>query len=273
MPINEKKRHFLRDNADLDNLTSYEEMLRHLAPVFLAVPGVILVAAGLFLWLAGLRLLRPLAAFCAAAMGLVCALAFTGRQVVPMVLFMVIPAAIALFVEKPVVVLLGACLAGLAVLAFPLAADMAFREAVIEETGAVPLVEDVSMFEARAYAEVLSEWAAAWVKAFWVALSDGYKAAAVVVPVIVLIAGLVTWRWVCALTCSALGTGMILIGLTSLVISKGTQTIPYLESMRPYVWAVAGGMVVTGTLLNRWLGPVKAKQAKSKEPHVQGDGK
>lgn len=257
----------------MDILRSFEEMLRQTAPVLLAVPGVILVISGLFLWLGGLRLLRPLAAFFAAAAGFVCAMTLTSRELFAVVGFTVIPAAIALFIEKPMVVLLGACLAGAAVLAFPVVADGAFREAVIDQTGPVPVVEDASMFETEEYAKALSEWAGQWCRNCWEAMSDGRKAAAAGVMAGTLILGVVACRWVCALICATLGTGMMLSGLTVLVLSKGPQTIPYLADKRSYLWIAVGGMIAAGTLLNRLLCPAKTNRKKPKESQVQGDGK
>ncbi len=257
----------------MDVFESFGETLKQFTPVLLAVPGGILTAAGLVFWLGGVRLLRPLAVFVAAGAGFACAWAFTSRGLVPLVGFVVILAAIALFLDKPVVVLLGGCMAGLAVLAFPLFSEEAVRQTMVDRAGAVPKVEDASVFEAGAYGEAILKWAAECGKAYWAELSDGRKTAAGCAMVCVLTAGAVAWRWICALTCSTLGTAMLLIGLTVLVLSKGSQTIPYLEDFRPYLWITAGGMIAAGTLLNRWLCPVKDKQSKSKQPQVQGDGK
>lgn len=257
----------------MDVLDSFGETLRQVAPVLLVAPGVILIASGLFLWLGGLRLLRPLASFFAAGAGFLCAWVFTEREPIPVACFVLIPAALALFLEKPVIVVLGACLAAGAALVFPLFADAAVRQAIDDGAGPVPIVQEMSVFDGATYVESLSAWAEGWGRAFWAALSDGRKAMAVGVLVGVLALGIIAWRWVCALTCATLGTGMILVGLTALVLSKGPQTIPYLADIRPYLWPVVGGMVTAGTLLNRWLGPAKVIAKKPTEPHVQGDGK
>ena len=257
----------------MDVFRSFEETLRQVAPILLVVPGVVLVLAGLFLWLGGLRFLRPLAAFAAAGAGLVCAWVFTSRGLVPMVCFSLIPAALALFLEKPVVAALGACVAAGGVLLFPLFADAGVREAVSERVSAVPAAAEMSLFESAEYVEHLAGWAVEWGKAYWESLSDVRKAAAAGVLIGVLVVAVVAWRWVAALTCSTLGTGMILVGLGVLVLSKGPQTLPYIADKMPYFWLAVGSMTAAGTLLNRWLCPVKVKSKNSTVPHVKGDEK
>lgn len=257
----------------MDVFSSFEETLRQVAPLLLAIPGLILGVAGLFLWLGGLRLLRPLAAFVAGVAGFACAWAFTGRELLPLVSLTVIPATIALFVDKPIVVLLGAALAAAAVLVFPLFADAALQQAVYDRAGPLPTAEDSVLFEAKAYLETVWAWAVEWGKVYWAELADGWKIGALAAAVGIMAAGLVAWRWVCALTCATLGTAMILLGLTAVVLSKGTQTIPYLEDIRQYLWIATAGMIAAGTIFNRLLCPAKADTKKTKESHEQGDEK
>jgi hypothetical protein len=272
MPINGKNSLFLAGSDILDVFSSFEETLRQVAPILLVVPGIVLVLSGLFLWVGGLRFLKPLAVFTAAGAGLACALVFTSRGLVPIVCFTLIPAALALFLDKPVVAALGACVAAAAVLLFPLFTDAGVRDAVSRQVSAVPAAQEMSMLESVEYVEQLAGWAAEWGKAYWAALGDGRKAAAGTLVGVLVIAA-VAWRWVCALTCATLGTGMLLTGLFVLVLSKGPQTLPYVVDKMPYFWAAAGGMAAVGTLLNRWLCPVKVKSKPSTKAHVQGDGK
>ena len=257
----------------MDVFNSFEETLRQVAPILLVVPGVVLALSGLFLWVGGLRFLKPLAAFTAAGAGLACAWMFSSRELVPMVCITLIPVAVALFLDKPVVAALGACVAAGAVLLFPLFADAGMRDAVNREVSAVPAAQEMSVFESVAYVEQLAGWAAEWGKAYWDALGDGRKAAAAGTLAGVLVVAAAAWRWVCAMTCATLGTGLLLTGLLILVLSKGPQTLPYVADKLPYFWAAAGGMAAAGTLLNRWLCPAKVKSKPSTKAHVQGDGK
>lgn len=256
----------------MDAFESLNETLRNAAPILLAGPGIVLVLSGLFLWPGGLRFLRPLAAFFASAVGLVCAWVFTDRSLTAMLLLGLIPALIALVLDKPFVVLLGACLGGAVVLFYPLAADTAFRTAVVEMAPAFPDAEQASVLEPSEYGQRVADWASGWVEAFWTQVPDMRKIAAAGTGVVILVLGAAAWRWICALTCAALGTMLILSGLILLILSKGTQTIPYLQDKQPYFWLIVAVMLAAGTLLNRWLCPVAPKVKKDTEKHSAKGG-
>jgi hypothetical protein len=258
----------------LEVLGPFEEMLRNVVPLLLAGPGVVLVLAGLFLWLGGLRWLKPLAAFVAASVGLACAWMFTSRQLVPMLCCTLIPVMAAFLLDKAIVAALGACLAGVIVLLFPLFVDPALRKAVSSQVPALPSVQEVSVLGSVEFVEELAGWSAEWGKAFWKVLPAGRKTAATAALVGVLAASILMWRWICALTCSVLGTMMIFSGMTLLLLSKGPQAIAYTTGKMPYLGPAAAIMAVLGTLLNRWLCPAKVKSNKTQPPKsVNGDKK
>jgi hypothetical protein len=256
----------------LDTFVSFEETLRQTAPVLLAGPGIVLVALGLFLWPGGLRFLKPLAAFWAAVAGLACAWFWTDRSLAAMLMLGLIPAVIGVFLDKPVVVVLGATLAMGAVLAWPAVTDAAFREAVSEEGPAYPAADEGAVLEPSEYVQRIIQWGCGWAQAFWRHVSDLQKVAAAGAAVVVLVLGVFAWRWICALTCAALGTIMILGGICLLVLSKGPQTIPYIQGKLPFLWPMTGVMIVAGTVLNRWLCPAKPKPQKQTEHHSAQGG-
>jgi hypothetical protein len=258
----------------LDVFGSIEEALRQIAPILLAGPGIVLVLTGLFLWLGGLRWLKPLAAFSAAGAGLVCAWLFTDRTLVPLAGCTVIFAVAALFLEKPVVVLLGAVLAAGVVLALPFFIDGGVQSSMDQRMEAVPSVHEMTLFESVEFLEKMAAWAAEWTRIYWDVLPAERKMAAAGILAGVVLAGGFAWRWICAITCSVLGTGMILLGMTFLLFSKGPDALPYIKEKIPYLWLGAAIMAASGTLLNRWLNPVKVKDKTKHEAHSsKGDRK
>ena len=259
----------------MDVIESVEQTFRQAAPILLAGPGILLVLSGLFLWPGGLRFLKPLAVFFASAAGLVCAWVLTDRSLTAMLLLGLLPALAALVLDKPVVVLLGAALAAGVVAGLPLATDASFRGAVAERVPAMPAAEQMSILETPEYAERLTAWAGQWIGAFWAETPMVRKAASAGAAAVVLLLGAVAWRWVCALTCATLGTAMILSGTLLLLLSKGPQTMPYIQDKLSYAGLIAGVMLATGTLLNRWLCPaaVKAVPKKTERHSDKGDEK
>lgn len=256
-----------------DVLGPVEETLKNVVPLLLAGPGVVLVLAGLFLWLGGLRWLKPMAAFVAASVGLACAWMFTSRQLVPMLCCTLIPVMAAFLLDKAIVAALGACLAGVIVLLFPLFVDPALRKAVSSQVPAPPVVREISVSGSVEFVEELAGWSAEWGKAFWKVLPAGRKTAAAATLVGVLVAAILMWRWICALTCSVLGTAMIFSGMGLLLLSKGPEAIAYTTGKMPYLGLAAAVMAVLGTLLNRWLCPAKVKSNKTQTPQPVKENK
>lgn len=258
----------------MNNIDTLEETLHKVVPLLLAGPGLILVGSGLFLWLAGLRWLKPLAGFIAAAAGFACAWLFTSRQLVPMVCFTLIPAALALFLDKAIVAAFGACLAGAIVLLFPLFADAALRRDITNRLPSPPAVQDVSLFASLEFLKEMPAWFADWAEMAWKLLPAGRKTVAVGVIVAVLVVGVLAWRWVCALTCSTLGTLLIFSGMGLLLLSKGPQAIAYITDKMPYLGLLVVLMAVLGAFINRWLCPLKVKSKKIQPPEsVNGEKK
>ncbi len=256
-----------------DLISPVQEALSGLVPLLLLVPGAILVLAGLFYWLGGLRFLKPLAVMALAAAGFGCAWLFTDRQLITVLCCTLIPAVFGLFLEKPVVVVMGAALAAGGMLGWTLATNAPLRQAVCQRVGALPKPQDASVSGGVRYAQELNTWSAAWLKTYWLELPASRKAAAAAAAGVVLMIGLAAWRWVCALTCAALGTAWLVGGMFLILLSKGEQAVSLFGRV-PYPAAVAGGMVLLGTLVNRWLCPPKKKKKTSAENQpVPGDKK
>jgi len=257
-----------------DIMSPAEQMLEGIAPLLLAVPGGMLVLAGLFYWLGGLRLLKPLAVFTAVGVGLACAMLFTDRQLVSLLCFILIPAVIGLFLEKPIVCALGGVLTAAVILTAVFASDAALRRSAAAHIPPAPQVEGSSILDVADLIEQLTTWAQHAVKTCWQTIPLPPKIAAAGVGIGVFLAGLFAWRWVCAMTCSMLGTAAIVAGMFLLLMSKGRQAVSYVIDRMPYLAMTIAGMFVLGVLLNRWLCPAKAHtKSAAQTPPVQGDKK
>lgn len=257
-----------------DIITPTQQVLEGITPLLLAVLGGVLALAGLFYWVGGLRLLKPLAVFTAAGAGLACALLFTDSQLVPLLCFILIPAAIGLFLDKPIVCALGGAVAATIILIATLAADAPLRQSVAEHIPPVPHFENASVLNGIDVIKQLTTWAQHAVKACWQALPLSPKTAAAAAGVGIFLVGLFAWRWVCAMTCSTLGTVAIIVGMFLLLMSKGREAVAYVIDRMPYLAITVVAMVAVGTLLNRWLCPAKApKKSTPQTQSVQGDKK
>ena len=88
-----------------------------------------------------------------------------------------------------------------------------------------------------------------------------------VVPVILvlvfLVAAIILRRWIAALSCSAMGTVLIGLGMVALLLNKGSGPLTTV-SERPMMYgSILVGMIAVGTLVQGLLVPRKVKHKAS----------
>ncbi len=242
-----------------ETFSQVQDSLQRLLPIMLLGPGILFVVAGLMMWLGGLRWMRAIAAFAAAMAGLAGAWFFAGPQIIPLVLCPVILAAVGLLLNRLVVVLLGAGLVAGAIMIGPAIGEIRWQESPEQRTAAVndkPLdllesIEEIEAFINRAKEtarEVISN------------IPASRKSAALIAAMAFAGFGLFSWRLVCALTCSTIGTAEIFMGMTVLLLFKGAAALQQLADNGFLLAVVAVGMIGLGTALQMWLCPAKGKK-------------
>lgn len=241
----------------MDPFEDVQNTIRQVLPIVLIGPGVVLVASGLFMWLGGLRWLKAIAAFSAAMAGLVCAWFFTERQFVPMVLFPVILAGVGVYFNKVVVVLLGACMAGLIVLFVPVIAGIEHESKPAKNQTAVE--QRLNLLESITWAQEKIEEAKQTIKDTIAEIPKSRENLAIAAAVVICVVGLLSWRLVCAATCSVIGTTLILGGMAVLLLYKGSGPIQQMIAHKHFLALVVLVMLVAGVLIQLVLCPSKQK--------------
>lgn len=216
-----------------------------------------LTACGLFVWLGGLRWLKPVAAFVMTLAGFIGAWAFTDRNAAPLVALPVVMAGIGIFAHKAVVVCLGGCLAAVLVLAGPLLITS-------EHSGSQPRTEEPStalqrweLTESVQRIEALSGEIKQQTMDFFKRVPAGRKSLAMLAGLGVIGFGFFSWRLVCAATTSGLGTFLIISGMTLLLLYKGVKPFEMISQPQMLFGWLWLGMTSTGILLQCWLCPTK----------------
>jgi hypothetical protein len=242
----------------MDALEEVQDTIRQVLPIVLIGPGLVLTGCGLFMWLGGLRWLKSIAAFSAALAGLVCAWFFTEHQLVPMILFPVILAGLGVYFHKVIVVLLGGAMAGLIVLFLPVVADISKKAEPIQKPAAVE--ERLDLLESINWAQEKIETAKQTVKDTIRSIPVQRKYLAIAAAVVVCVAGLISWRLVCAAACSVIGTTLIVCGMTVLLLYKGTEAVKQMAANHDILALAVLGMFVSGILIQLVLCPSKPKK-------------
>jgi hypothetical protein len=245
-----------------------------LSPMVLAGAGFVLVWLGLFLWLGGLRWLKVLAGFAAAAAGYAVALHFAGQQVVILIVAAVIAGLIGIFLEKIVGVIVAAALAALianVLLALPTLSEAKTWNDIPRtpnySSDAPSVTESLTTLET--YGRYLVDKGIQIVQGLG---NVGYTAGAITALAILGI-GFAIPRGICALMCAILGTVAIAIGLLLLLWYKGSKPVDYILESQGMLWIIALAMVGFGTLIDLALCPGRPKKKSAPDDKKTGDKK
>ncbi len=241
----------------MDLFGEIQDTIQQVLPIVLVAPGLVLVGAGLFMWLGGLRWLKTLAAFSAALTGLLCAWFFTERQFVPMILFPVILAGLGVYFHKFIVVVLGGLVAAILVLFVPVMVGFEKPKTVDN----LPVIEQKFDFlESVEWVQAKIAQVRQATKQAVSNIPQSRKLMAIAAVFVVGVLGLWRWRLVCAATCSIIGTMLTYSGMMILLLYKGSEPINKIAEGRQFFALIAVVMAVIGALLQLWLCPVVPKK-------------
>jgi len=255
----------------VETLKSFEEVAGRFDPLVLIVPGLVMVALGLFVWLGGLGLRRALFAVLGAVVGGVTALLVMDQNGVIAGASAVVAACIAAVFQRFFTALL------LGVLSLAVTFLIVARPGLLEYRGTlIASQKDLG----RGDQKLTAHDSLNVIRSYSLDLVDSVRyAARKLVPihwaiVAAAAAGLLTlgvlFRHLAgAMSCAILGTAMTFAGLILLLIFKGSSPIRRMETVPLFYGAVFAGMAAFGTveqfLLYRGTDEKpKAKAGKSK---------
>ena len=255
----------------MDPFGEIQNTIQQVLPIVLIAPGIVLVGAGLFMWLGGLRWLKSLAAFSAALAGLLCAWFFTDRQFALMILLPVILAGLGVFFHKIIVVVLGGLVAAMLVIFVPVMAGPQEPKSANQPQA---VEQQFDLLESVEWAQAKIEQIRQRIKEAVTGIPQSRKMAAIAAVVIIGLLGLWRWRLICAATCSVIGTLLIYSGMMLLLLYKGSEPFNKIIESRQLFALIAIVMTVAGVVLQLLLCPAVPKKTELKKESLNlGDKK
>lgn len=254
-----------------DPFTEVEQQVRQLLPIVLLAPALVVTVAGLCIWLAGIRFLKLIAALTAAGAGFVCAWHFTDKQLVPLLLFAVIPLALSFFLSKPIVVLLAAALTFALIIFIP--AGVNALQGLNTSAVRTPPESTLDFAQSIQKAEEYLLGTKQWLIEYAQSVPSGTKAIAYMAALGVIGIGLFSWRLVCGAACSVLGIVLLAGGMTLLLFYKGAEPLMILKQNWPLIGWILVGMCIVGTLVQYWISPKKKKEKETSKILSEGERK
>ena len=250
------------------SLQNFELSALHFASQLLVGGGIVVVLAGLCIWLGGLRWIKFLAAGLGALAGLIGACILTDGSATPLIAAALITGGLGCFVKKPLVILSGAVLAAVAALVIMATPAIAAAEDLNPPVHPIPyedgqrktLTVSESVVELRNELLFWTATIASTVKGSSVAA----PATACVAAVIVIGAGFMMPRFVAAAICASLGTVTVFAGMILVLLYKGARPLTGMYHKPTLFAVVVVAMAAFGTFAQLLLCPARTKKPQDK---------
>ena len=230
-------------------LQNFEQAAEQFNPVVLIGPGIAIVLAGLFAWLGGLGFTRVVAGVAGAVTGGACGL-FVIRRNMPSAVFLAsVMAAVAVIFERVFYIILTATLTmvvSFAILVWPYLGNPQQMAATSHSKVSI----QGTILSARATVEV--------VNTYLVNINYELKQARSRMPLhswvimaalttTFLFIGLYSWRLAASLSCATIGTMLVFVGMTLLLLYKGSSPISRICCKATFYGGIFIAMTTFGT--------------------------
>ncbi len=256
----------------LDIFKQIELTALYFAPKALCIPGLMCLAAGLCLWLGGLRWKSMTAAMAGAIAGGASAFFVFNGHMAATIILALLAAILAIVFRKAVIVMIGAMLIASIILLTPaLASYTDSADWPIESTETAMGIKD-SVSTGRTIMVYLCEKVAKAIKE----TSTKNFTTALVTGLVIAVIGYFLPSLIGAITFSVSGTCIVFTGMILLLLFKGANPISNIYNNTNIYTPVFLSMVVFGHVCKLMIGsPIKPKTEKKndKKPEDNGEAK
>lgn len=248
----------------LEVLQHFEKTAGHFAPAVLIIPGAACILLGLIIWLAGLRYAKLIAACLGALIGGTCAfLATEGKAFAAVTL--AIPAALFAVLIRKVILSAGAVLIAAVIALAVAAAGIESENHTTADFQYEQSDQKITTTEALAITKTHLRHLTQKAVKICSRLTTVRWAAVLVVAALTIAAAVFFHRVVIAAGCAALGAALSFVGMTILLLYKGSEPITRISDKVTFYGLVFAVMIVVGVCIQLLLHqPRRAKAGSDK---------
>jgi hypothetical protein len=256
----------------LEILKNFEQAAAGFAPLVLIVPGLVILAVGLFVWLGGLGFKRLLVGLVGAISGVIFGFYLLRRNFIATTISTTAAILVAIIFERLFIAIILAALAtvlGFVVLAGPyidsdVAVDTASQGLILNPDSDMSVRESIETMKAYviSFSDIVKQASSQMPAYRWVIVAA--------LAVIFLVAGFWLRRFASAFCFAVLGTLLVFVGMILLLSYKGSAPVSKIANRSLFYAIVFIAMVTFGTfeqllLLRRKKGQSTRKKQTSKE--------
>jgi hypothetical protein len=227
---------------------SIEHSAAWLSPLLLVGLGLIVVLAGLFIWLGGLGFKKLLITVAGIVSGGVCGFILIGLNVIAAIALAVIVAFVAIVFERVFITILAAILTGVICFAIVASPYVAQPKAAITLNHAPAAGKTLGLRESIDRVEMYISDSAQGIRKTCSQMPF-YTWLIIAVPVIISAAiAIYFWHFSSAVCCSVLGTMFVFAGMIFLLLHKGSKPLSCIYERPFFYLGVFAAMVAFGTI-------------------------
>lgn len=247
----------------MGDLKAFEQVAQNYSPMLLVGGGLAMLSFGILLWLGGLAFSRAIACVFGIVAGAVGAwIALPGFWWA----WLVVPAlagVLAMAMHRLVLILMGEVLLGVGAVVWMLIRAGALESLAKQEAFASPQAAVLTMEQTL---KTVGQQAMIISEQLHGAIQNRVPSDFIVPVILVLaflVAAVILRRWIAALSCSAMGTVLIGVGMIALLLNKGSEPLTTISEKPMMYGSILVGMIAVGTLVQGLLVPRKVKHKAS----------
>jgi hypothetical protein len=254
----------------LEFLQYFERIAPRLDSVVLIVPGLLCILVGLFIWLAGLRYTKVIAALLGLLVGGTCSSFIIGRKMLPTISLALLTGFIAMLLHKYVFVVL-------AVLIVVAGATFFLADMDIEKNSDLILyinssgTENISASQAAIILSRAIDYLWERTKALYADFPLLHMLAVVGLGLLAAILAVNFSKAAGALCCATLGTTLNFTGMVLLLLYKGAEPITRIGSKSIFFASVFTVMIAVGTAVQLFFCASRLKKIPAKSENEEQD--
>ncbi|NLH17473.1 MAG: hypothetical protein GX455_12930 [Phycisphaerae bacterium] len=243
----------------MDDIQAFEKVAQGYSALLLVGGGLGMVSVGILLWLGGLAFSRAIACVFGIVTGAIGAWLLLPEFWWAWIVVPAVVGVMAMALHRMVLILMGEALVGVGAVGWILIRAGALESLAKQEAFSSPQAAALTIEQTL---HILGQQVLVISERIQNSIQNRVPSDFVIPAVLILaflVVAVILRRWVAALSCSAMGTVLIGVGMIALLLNKGSAPLTRVAEKPILYGTILVGMIAAGTLVQGFLVPHKRK--------------